>query len=249
MAKSLLAALALVTGHAFLAEADMQEIDWAAWLLLVSIGLFSEALATEFPIAGQARSSMAFLPFIAIILVFPTLPAIAAIGLVVAVASALLRKQSWERIAFNTSSAIVASSAGAASYSLVGSIDVPWNEVAAFGVLAATFFTLNMCLASAALSLMKGDRFVTVFRSVAGPRGANLSYDLLASPIAWVMVLGYTAGGIAGLLVVSLPLMLLRRSYQAQVNFVKFILYFFPYILMACQVQLKCSFSEGFDML
>jgi putative nucleotidyltransferase with HDIG domain len=94
----------------------------------------------------------------------------------------------------------------------------PTVDYVGFLALATTFFAVNIALASTAIALMKQQRIASVFKQVIGPRGGNLWYDLLASPIAIVPAILYFDYFVTGILIILLPLLLIRYSYLSKVQ-------------------------------
>jgi putative nucleotidyltransferase with HDIG domain len=86
-------------------------------------------------------------------------------------------------------------------------------SISGFVFLAAVFFTTNLVLSGIALALIRGHAVASTMRHVIGSRGANLWYDLLASPIALVPAALYERYQSWGLIIIALPLLLIRRSY------------------------------------
>jgi putative nucleotidyltransferase with HDIG domain len=63
------------------------------------------------------------------------------------------------------------------------------------------------------MALLKNIDFGTVYRQVIGTGGANLWYDMLASPIALVPVALYKESPVTGMVLILLPLLLIQYSY------------------------------------
>jgi putative nucleotidyltransferase with HDIG domain len=186
------------------------------WLVFVFIGIIAEVLATDFAAGRQAKSSLAFLPFLASIHLFSPILALLNVAIVL-LASCLMRRQSLDKAAFNIGAGVIAAAAASFASSISLGFPEPFADVVRFTFLAAAFFLSNILLASCALSLIKNNDFFDTFRSVIGSRGSNLLYDIFASPLAWIMGMIYTTSDLLVLLFI-LPLMLLRRSYQAKLQ-------------------------------
>src|SRR6185369_4850685 len=86
------------------------------------------------------------------------------------------------------------------------------SQVVSLTSLAVTFFFINQLLVAVAIGLSTGTRFIVAFGRVVAPSGANLLYDVLVSPIAVLVALLYSFG-VPGLIMVSLPLLIIRHSY------------------------------------
>jgi putative nucleotidyltransferase with HDIG domain len=197
--------------------------DWKGLVLCSAIGLIAEAMAVDFKIGlpgSQARSSLAFLPFICSLILFPVAHAVISIVLVLAVSQFVLRRVSILKALFNISQGAIAGYAAGTMYRMVfpGTTDnvlSPPNILflTGFAVLAACFFFTNMVLSSIGLAMLKNVRFSVVFQQVVGRNGANLLYDLLASPIALVPVA--FSEPVAGMMIILFPLLVIQYSYQS----------------------------------
>jgi putative nucleotidyltransferase with HDIG domain len=193
---------------------------WGGLILCIVIGLVAEGMAVEFKIGlpgYQARSSLAFLPFICALTLFPVVASVAAIVTVLGISQFVLRRIATMKALFNISQGAIAGYAAGTVFQLISNAnsDSVFNPSFLFGfaALAGTFFFANMMLSSFALALLKNAKFSIVFRQVVGTNGANLWYDLLASPIALVPVAFPEPA--YGMLVILLPLMLFQYSYQS----------------------------------
>jgi putative nucleotidyltransferase with HDIG domain len=193
--------------------------EWGL-LFCVGIGLIAEVMAVEFKIGlpgYQARSSLAFLPFICALTLFPVAAAVWAIVLVLSISQFVLRRISLLKALFNISQGALAGYAAGTVYHAIfdGSrYDVRYLPfIAGFIALALVFFLTNMLLSSVALALLKKARITLVFQQVIGTGGANLVYDLLASPIALVPVVLYRDSPVTGMFIILCPLLLFQYSY------------------------------------
>jgi putative nucleotidyltransferase with HDIG domain len=194
-----------------------------SFVVFAAIGVLAEAMAIDFRMGSgrQAKSSLAFLPFLASIVVFPQKVAVLVVAFVVAVSQLVLRRNELLRSFFNVGQGVL--SAGLGSYAYIyflASSDRTVISIRGFVFLAAVFFTTNLLLSGIALALIRGHRVGATMRQVIGSRGANLWYDLLASPIALVPAALYERYQSWGLIIIALPLLLIRRSYlqKAQIE-------------------------------
>jgi putative nucleotidyltransferase with HDIG domain len=128
------------------------------------------------------------------------------------------------KASFNIAQAVI--SVGLAGYVYTQFLDPgvqaaivrPTVDYVGYLALATTFFAVNIVLASTAIALIKQQRLLIVFKQVIGPRGGNLWYDLLASPIAIVPAILYFDYFVTGILIILLPLLLIRYSYLSKVQ-------------------------------
>lgn len=220
----------------------LQALPWAPLVLLPKVhviglaaffvvAVVAEGLAIDFGTGKQARSSLAFLPFLACTALFPPAVAIIVAAAVVAVSNILLRRQGLAKSVFNISQVTLSVGLAGVTYSmiadpLVNTAVISGQEllseqqlnILAFIVLAAVFFVTNILLTSFALAVIRRAPLPQVVVQVIGPRGSNLWYDLLAIPIAMVGVILYQDLGITGLLIILLPLLLVRYSYLSKLQ-------------------------------
>lgn len=215
-------ALTTVAAAGFFLAADPAELvrlskaDWLGLAGFVFIGVLSEALALDFGKGSKtAKSSLAFLPFLACTTLFPPAAAMAAVFLVVAPSNFLIWRRRMSSALFNISQGVIAAGAASTLYhALMGGMPAGFEYIA-FSLSAVAFFATNMLLSSVALSLIQHRSLFRTLLQVIGPGGANLWYDLLASPIAYIATILYSGYHITGIIAIILPLLLIRYSYQS----------------------------------
>lgn len=198
-------------------------IDWLGIGWCVFIGVVAEAVALDFkigPPGKQVRSSLAFLPFLSALTLYPLAVASAIILAVGAISQFILRRGVSLTRLFNVAQGVIAGVvAGSLFAVIVGQTNYdlrnPYFVVGAV-VLAGSFFLTNMFLNAIALTLLKSDSFQDVVKKVIGPGAANLWYDLLASPVALVPVLLYRDSPVTGMVLIMLPLLLIQYSYLSK---------------------------------
>jgi putative nucleotidyltransferase with HDIG domain len=190
----------------------------------VGVGILSEGLAIDFSSKGQASSSLAFLPFLSSIIVFSPILAVTAVACVVVFSSVVLLRQEVAKALFNISQAVIAVGLAAVAYRFflddASQIAAARENINYFGFffLAFTFFAVNILLTSVAIALFRNQSFNRTLNQVIGPRGGNLWYDLLASPIAIVPAALYQTQFVTGILIILLPLLLIRYSYLSKLK-------------------------------
>jgi CRISPR-associated endonuclease Cas3-HD len=199
------------------------EIYTEAWGILwcVAIGLVAEAMAVDFKIGlpgYQARSSLAFLPFLCALVLFSVPAAVCVIALVLVISQFVFRRISLWKGLFNLSQGIIAGFVAGGIFHAIptaGATTFGYSFYLGFIALAICFFLTNMILSSVALALLKKTHLIAVFQQVIGTGGANLWYDLLASPISLVPVVLYRESAVTGMLVIILPLLVIQYSYHS----------------------------------
>ncbi len=221
---ALTALLALALGLSIPGGAsDFQSAEVFNVAAFIAIGILAEGMAIDFRFgAGKQapRSSLAFLPFLSSIVIFPPRLAVAIVASVVAFSQFILRRNDFYRGTFNVAMGSLSASMGALAYMLfAGTTHAQQTSYIGYFALAAAFFSTNVLLSSIALALLRHQSIRQTLGQVAGSRGANLWYDLLASPIALVpAAMYYQYGNSIGLLIIILPLLLIRYSYLSKIQ-------------------------------
>lgn len=185
---------------------------------LIAIALFSESLAIGLSVGGGS-SSITFLPLLASVQLFGPAAGVALIVPTIAFAEAIVRRKAPTKVAFNIALAIVATTAGGAVFTLLDGRalhGVPDPQIASqflpFVVFGMTCLIVNHAGVSLAITLSQELPFRRVFDRVLSNSGARLN-DILISPIALAVAFLYTTFGIAGILVILLPMLFIRYSY------------------------------------
>lgn len=223
----------------------MATLDWhLVWDLsvgeMVGLGTFillallSQVLAVD-SIVGASRpvkSSIAFLPLLAVAVVFPPSATVLATGGVALLNDLFLRgRRVLSRAAFNTAQTALAYGAGGWVFhfffdlaspdsTIVPGLDFASSFFPFYG-LAITVFTLNLLFVSTYVAIRERQPLFHILQETAGRGGGNLLYDLLASPVALFAAYLYQRLEVAGLLAVVLPLLLIRYSYLSAIQLQK----------------------------
>lgn len=188
----------------------------------IAVGLLAEGMAIDFRFGGagkQAKSSLAFLPFLSSVVIYDPVVAVGIVAIVVGVSQFGFRRNEFLRGTFNVAMGVISATIGSIVYSVFATLTSAERiSVPGFIALAAVFFSTNVFLSSIAIALIRKQPIREVLNQVAGARGANLWYDLLASPIAIVPAALYAQYGAGGLILIVLPLLLIRYSYLAKVQ-------------------------------
>jgi putative nucleotidyltransferase with HDIG domain len=189
---------------------------------LVSIAILSEALAVSGQVGTQKYStSIAFLPLFAFVLLFPLPLAVLAAYITTFATQLFVHRKPFIRAAFNTAQVAVSLYVSAqVFYSLGGNYGVPLQTdfssitgMVTFAAFAFTFFFINQVLVSVVIAFSSQTRVTTIVGRVIGFSGSEFTYDLLSSPVAVVVAVLYSNFYIPGLVMVSLPLLIIRHSY------------------------------------
>lgn len=209
------------------ALADVSSSHGAGILALIALAVLSEALFVRTTVGThQTSSSIAFLPYFAAVLLFPITVAICVVASSFVVAQLGVHKKPPLRAIFNTAQGVLSIFLASVAFQAVGGshsypLQLDLGSVASLislGVLAVTFFFANQVFVGIAIALWTGNRVRTVVGRIAAPTGANFLYDILVSPIAVVVAVVYSNWGVAGLAMVSLPLLIVRHSYMSNLK-------------------------------
>jgi putative nucleotidyltransferase with HDIG domain len=192
--------------------------------VLVLLAVLSEVLSVISTVGRhQISSSIAFIPFFACVLLFPSPAALIATIVTSGIAQIFVHKRSAIRAAFNTAQGAVSIWVASAFYEVLGGthaipieLDLKsLSDIVSFAGLAFAFFLMNQVLVSVAIALSKEERMATVFNRVLAPGGANFVYDIVVSPVAVIVALLYSSIEAPGLIIGILPLLIMRHSYAA----------------------------------
>ena len=198
---------------------DLLRKEYFGIILFAGVALFSEARAIDFrvgSVSGHPQTSLAFVPFLSSIVLFPPIVAVGMVGFVCATTQLVLRPRGIERALFNISQGVLSAGLAGLFYSqATGGQHGTKIQLIGFAGLASTFFVTNLLLSSTAITLIQGARFKDILERVAGSGGANLIYDLLVSPFALLPVLLYDAFS-GGVILIVLPLEVVRSSYLSK---------------------------------
>jgi putative nucleotidyltransferase with HDIG domain len=199
--------------------------DLVGLLTFVALAVLSQVLAVDSLVGASqpVKSSIAFLPLLAMAVVFPP-PAVAlAAGGMSAVSEIVVRRGGlWYRGLFNVLQVTLAYGVGSWAFHslqayLTGTPTFTGGELTtafvAFYILAFLFFGLNILFVSAYVALRDQEKLLDVLTEAAGRGGGNVFYDLLASPVALGAAYLYVNLHVAGLLMAVLPFLLIRHFY------------------------------------
>lgn len=211
--------------------ANLSQADWIGLGTFLFLAILSQALAVESTVGASKpiKSSIAFLPLMALAVVMPVPAVVLAIGTMTAGNEFFfVRERSIPRAVFNTSQTVLSFGLGATVFRALADLSgIPPTVTGAVGIgnlflpfygLAVTFFVLNLVFVSTVIALREGERLSDILTEAAGRGGGNLFYDLLASPIALFAAYLYESFYVGGLLAIILPLLLIRHSYLSAIQ-------------------------------
>jgi putative nucleotidyltransferase with HDIG domain len=191
---------------------------------LIAIGLMSESVAIGLSVGGsEGKSSITFLPLLAAVQLFGPEAGVLLILLTLSFAEfAVMRKGAFKGT-FNVAQAVVAVTVAGWAFVLFGGTALRgtnWTETGnvtgqlwpfvTFGLL---FLGINHAAVALAIAFSRGLAFRRVWELVLRNSGGSVN-DILISPIALAVAFLYVQFGVAGILVVLLPMLFIRYSYQ-----------------------------------
>lgn len=199
--------------------------DWVGLATFFSLAVLSQALAVDSALgsARPVKSSIAFLPLLALAVVMPVPAVVLASGVMSLLHETFFRDRSPVRTLFNVSQTVLSYGIAALAFSVFsdGLSATPFglsSILLPFVALAVTFFVLNMLFVGVVLTIRQGGQLLTVLKTIVGRGGGNLLYDLLASPVALFTAYLYESFYIGGLFAVVLPMLVIRQSYASLIE-------------------------------
>lgn len=164
--------------------------------------------------SANVRSSVAFIPLLASVLLFDHPWPMLMSGLAALVVDAFVRRKPLIRVWFNVAQYMLAVGLGGFAFRLLGG---PTNlEQFSFGlvpffVLVTTFFVVNQ--GSVALGVSSLGQ-LSVWESWSRIAGGSLLYDFVSSSLAVLLAFLYIDLQFVGLAILILPLFFVRHMYQ-----------------------------------
>ena len=201
---------------------ELSRNEHIAIAVLIALIVLSEWLAVDIAIGSErrVRSSMAFLPLLTCAVLFPPPATLLATAISAFVTQITQKDRPAWKVIGNVSIAIVSTGVALTAYGGVhAAIGTSTSAgLAAFFVLAFAFFITDTAIVSGFYAIRSETAFLPVFRRVIGPGAINIMYGLFASPIALLAVYLYSELYIGGLVLITLPLLLIRYSYVSKIQ-------------------------------
>lgn len=196
--------------------------DYLGLGVFVLLASLTQYMAVDSGTARRVRSSISFLPLLALIVIFPV-PAVV-LGLTVMwIVNEVRPGRNWVGVAFNFSQTVLAYGLAGRVFALLRGLPpgvALGEDIQSFLSIffpfygaAATFFGINILLVSSYIAIRDRQSLKAVALETTGPAGGNFFYDLLASPIALLAGYLYWKFHVAGLIAVVFPLLLVRQTY------------------------------------
>ena len=187
------------------------------WNGLVGFAILAVVCDTSFLRISFANlgSSIAFIPFLAAVLLFPHPWPMLISGLTAAVVDTLVRRKEGIKVAFNTAQYMLAVGLGQLAYVWLGggsSLDRLAFGFIPFLGLVTTYVLVNSGSVSLAVSISSGTPLREAWHRII--IGGSFVYDLFSSSLAVLLALVYVKWQILGMALLVLPMFFIRHIYQ-----------------------------------
>lgn len=205
----------LLLGKGWVLPATASQSNWN-WNGLVAFAALSILCDTSFLRLSFANvgSSVAFVPFIASVMLFPHPWPMFISGVTAFVVDTFVRKKPPIRIWYNTAQYMLAVGLGAEVYRLLQGVtnaDQFSFEILSFAGLVGTYFLVNTGSVALAVAISSG---VSVREAWSRIVGASLISDVFGSSLAVLLVYLYIQTQILGLALLVVPLFFVRHMFQ-----------------------------------
>jgi hypothetical protein len=192
-------------------------------LLLGALAIVAELLA--YVLSGSATGSIAFIPYLATVLIVPGWPALAATTCIKVVLHAARRTPAL-KAAFNIAQHALTFSLAVQIYLVLGGVSLSRfentgllrvsGEVGAAALIAFfASFAVNSLLVSGVVSLSSGKRFRAAWREV---YSATIGLDIIAGPLVFVFAWVYVSYGPIGAATLWVPILGLRQVHKSKLQ-------------------------------
>jgi putative nucleotidyltransferase with HDIG domain len=196
-----------------------QARHWNAVAAFAVLGFVSEASYLRLRVGrGETNSSVAFIPYIASLLLFDTGWAISIAATSELCAEYFVRRKPPLKIVFNVAQQVVSLALASWIYhSRGGESSLTAFHFAPLATAAAivTYFAINSTAVTGAVALSDRLPFEDAWRRIAGP---SLIYDVFSSGLGPILALVYVQWQQPGILIVVLPLFFVRHIYQVNLQ-------------------------------
>jgi MASE9 protein len=211
---SVLAAAAwLLATNQWTLPSDSSSTNWNGIVAFAALAILCDTSFLRLSFANIG-SSVAFVPFIASVMLFQHPWPMLISGTTALVVDTFVRKKPPIRISFNTAQYMLAVGLGAEVYRMLGGVTLDGHFTFGglpFAGLVATYFVVNSGSVALAVAISSG---VSVKEAWSRIVGSSLIYDLFASSLAVLLVYLYIKTQLLGLALLVVPLFFVRHMYQ-----------------------------------
>ncbi|MEO8881275.1 MAG: HD-GYP domain-containing protein [Gemmatimonadaceae bacterium] len=209
----------LLNGALFLVAPSVRSGEVQAVFWMAVIGLFVHVLTFRLPRSGT--ESIAFIPFLAAVLIVPTWIA-AMTALLALVLTSVAKRSSPVKAFFNVMQTSFSIALATLLYRLVGGIsllsspsvhllDGARTNAASIFVLIVSFFAANTILVSGVIAVSEGQSVLYIWRK---NTLSSAPYDLLSAPVVYLLAWVYVTSGATGAIALCVPLIGVRQLYK-----------------------------------
>lgn len=212
---------AIVAGAGlWLVGPDPTTAEVGAALYMSVMGILAHVMLYKLPRGGHG--SVAFIPFLAAALIAPMWVSVLAVASLVTVMEGLLRRRQPIKALFNVAQGSLALSLAISLFLLLGG--QPLSDLKGTPLLVAvgsnflptialivTFFAVNSLLVSGVLAITTGTSLLHVWKK---NTLATVPYDILASPVVYLLAWVYVVAGVVGATALCVPLLGVRQLYK-----------------------------------
>ena len=184
---------------------------------LFALSILAEVFSFRLQV-GSVTSSVAFVPYLATILLVGPSWAMVVAGGSELFAETVLRRKPFIKVLHNTSKELLAVGVAGWTYlTLGGTVGLRSFDLGISAFIASVFiyFFLSTGATTVAISLSGRDSFSANWRRVVG---SSLVYDAFSSSLAVLLAFLYVQFEIAGLLLVIIPLFFVRHTYHVNLE-------------------------------
>ena len=209
------AAVCLLAVNAWVFPAAFSSTNWNGLVAFAALAILCDTSFLRISFAN-INSSVAFVPFIASVMLFQHPWAMLISGVTAFTVDTFVRKKPAIRIWFNTAQYMLAVGLGAEVYRLLGGTILSTLEsfsfqAFAFIALVLTYFLVNSGSVALAVAISTGVSIREAWtRIVAG----SMLYDFFASSLAVLLVFLYLKFQLLGLAVLVVPLFFVRHMHH-----------------------------------
>lgn len=221
MSAAALASLALTDWHSL---ARLDRGGAVGLTALIGMGLLSESLAIRMKWGRAAgNSSITFIPLLASVQLFGPAAAMILMPTTGALGEFVVRRKAPIRGIFNVAQWTLATFLAGWAFTTLGGMALEPHvglghavalsgQLLPFMAFGLVFLVVNHVAVSSVVVLSQGLRFTEVLSHMVGHSGASRP-DILISPFGIAVAFLYVQVGVAGILIVLLPLLFIRHSY------------------------------------
>lgn len=207
------AAAWLLAANLWVFPSDSSTTNWNGLVAFAALAILCDTSFLRLSFANVG-SSVAFVPFIASVMLFRHPWPMLISGATAFVVDTFVRKKPAIRIWFNTAQYMLAVGLGAEVYRLLGGLplDGPFTfRTIPFAGLVAVYFLINNGSVALAVAISSG---VSVREAFGRILGTSLVYDVFASSLSVLLVYLYIKTQLLGLALLVVPLFFVRHMYQ-----------------------------------